>query len=43
VLFSHQLAPNVTFYDIQKKEKMLEFLNRRIKPKSDDEFCEGMW
>lgn len=36
ILFSHDLAPNVTFYDIQKKEKLLEFLNKRIKPKSDD-------
>jgi len=31
--FSHELAPNITFYDIQKKEKILEFLNKRIKPK----------
>ena len=36
ILFSHELAPNITFYDIQKKEKILEFLNKRIKPKSDD-------
>jgi integrase/recombinase XerD len=36
ILFSHELAPNVTFYDICKKEKVLEFLNKRIKPKSDD-------
>src|ERR671919_2842908 len=36
ILFSHELGPNVTFYDIQKKEKILEFLNRRIKPKSDE-------
>jgi integrase/recombinase XerD len=35
VLFSHELPPDVTFYDIQKKEKILEFLNNRIKPKSD--------
>jgi integrase/recombinase XerD len=33
ILFSHELAPNVTFYDIQKKEKILEFLNKRIKSK----------
>jgi integrase/recombinase XerD len=33
VPFSHELAPNVTFYDIQK---ILEFLNKRIKPKSVD-------
>jgi hypothetical protein len=25
ILFSHELAPSVTFYDIQKKEKILEF------------------
>jgi hypothetical protein len=31
VLFSHELAPNVIFYDIQKREKILEFLNKRIK------------
>jgi len=36
VLFSNELAPNVTFYDICKKEKILEFLNKRIKAKSDD-------
>jgi integrase/recombinase XerD len=36
VLFSHGLAPNITFYDIQKKEEILEFLNKRIKLKSDD-------
>jgi integrase/recombinase XerD len=36
ILFSHELGRNVTFYDIQKKEKIVEFLNRRIKPKSDD-------
>lgn len=29
-LFSHELGPNVTFYDIQKKEKILEFLSKRI-------------
>ena len=33
ILFSHELAPNVTFYDIQK---ILEFLNKRIKPKNVD-------
>ncbi len=32
MLFSHELASNVTFYDIQKKGKILEFLNKRIKP-----------
>lgn len=36
LLFSQELAPNITFYDIQKKETILEFLNKRIKPKSDD-------
>ncbi len=36
ILFSHELAPNVTFYDIQKKEKILEFINKRIRPKSED-------
>jgi integrase/recombinase XerD len=36
ILFSHEFAPNITFYDIQKREKILEFLNKRIKPKSDD-------
>jgi hypothetical protein len=37
VLFSQELAPNIiTFYYIQKKEWMLEFLNKRIRPKSDD-------
>jgi hypothetical protein len=36
VLFSHELGPNLTFYDIQKKEKIFEFLNKRIKLKSDD-------
>jgi hypothetical protein len=25
VLFSQELAPNITFYDIQKKEKIFEF------------------
>jgi hypothetical protein len=34
MLFSQVLTPNnITFYDIQKKEKILEFLNKRIKPK----------
>jgi hypothetical protein len=33
ILFSYELAPNVTFYDIQK---ILEFLNKRIKPKTVD-------
>jgi integrase/recombinase XerD len=36
VLFGQELAPNITFYDIQKKEQILEFLNKRIKPKSND-------
>ena len=36
VLFSHEVGPDVTFYDIQKKEKILEFLNKRNKQKSDD-------
>lgn len=39
ILFSHELGPDVTFYDVQKKEKILEFLNRRIKSKSSDQ-CE---
>jgi hypothetical protein len=30
VLFSHEIAPNVSFYDIPKREKILEFLNKRI-------------
>jgi integrase/recombinase XerD len=38
ILFSYELAPNVTFYDIQK---ILEFLNKRIKPKSED--SDGKW
>lgn len=33
ILFSYELAPNVTFYDIQK---ILEFLKKRIKPKTVD-------
>ena len=33
ILFSYELAPNLTFYDIQK---ILEFLNKRIKPKTVD-------
>ena len=33
ILFSYELTPNVTFYDIQK---ILEFLNKRIKPKTVD-------
>jgi hypothetical protein len=33
VLFSHELAPDVIFYDNQKREKILDFLNKRIKPK----------
>jgi hypothetical protein len=37
ILFSHELAPNVTFYDIQKIiQKILEFLNKRIRPKTVD-------
>ncbi|MDQ3718793.1 MAG: hypothetical protein M3311_06550 [Thermoproteota archaeon] len=32
MLFSHELAPNVIFYDIQEKGKILEFLNKKIKP-----------
>jgi hypothetical protein len=35
VLFSNELAPNITFYDVQKKEKKHEFLNKRSKQKSD--------
>ena len=34
ILFGYELAPNITFYDVQKKEKILEFLNKRIKPKA---------
>jgi hypothetical protein len=41
ILFSHELGPNITFYDIQKKEKIVEFLNKRIKPKSSDP--DGKW
>jgi hypothetical protein len=36
VLFSHEAGPDVTFYDVQKKEKILEFLNKGNKQKSDD-------
>lgn len=36
VLFSQELTPNITFYDIREKEQILEFLNKRIKPKIDD-------
>jgi hypothetical protein len=36
ILFSHEVGPDVTLYDIQKKEKILEFLNKRNKQKSDD-------
>jgi hypothetical protein len=31
ILFSHELVPNATFYDVQKKEKIFEFLSKRIK------------
>jgi hypothetical protein len=33
MLFSHELALNVSFYDIQMKEKIFEFLNKSIRPK----------
>jgi hypothetical protein len=33
VLFNQELATNITFYDIQKKEQILEFLNKRINQK----------
>jgi hypothetical protein len=36
ILFSHEVGPDVTFYDLQKKEKIHEFLNKRNKQKSDD-------
>ena len=36
VLFSQELAPNITFYDTREREQILEFLNKRIKPKTDD-------
>jgi hypothetical protein len=36
ILFSQDLAPNIIFYDVQKIEQTLEFLNKRVKPKSDD-------
>ncbi|MDQ3969363.1 MAG: hypothetical protein M3275_13330 [Thermoproteota archaeon] len=36
VFFNQELPPNITFYDIQRKEKILEFLKKRIKPKSND-------
>ncbi|MGH9926429.1 MAG: hypothetical protein ACREAS_06545 [Nitrososphaera sp.] len=36
ILFSNELGPNITFYDIQRREKILELLNKRIKAKSDD-------
>jgi hypothetical protein len=29
ILFRHKLAPNVTFYDIQKKEKILEMVRQK--------------
>jgi hypothetical protein len=31
ILFSYEPVPNATFYDIQKKEKIFEFLSKRIK------------
>ena len=33
VLFSQELAPNITFYDIQNKEKILEFLSKESRNK----------
>jgi len=36
IVFSQEPAPNIALYDIQKKEQILEFLNKRIKPRSDD-------
>ncbi len=36
ILFTYELALNITFYDIEKKEQILEFLNKRIKQKSND-------
>jgi len=36
IVFSQEPAPNIALYDIQKKEQILEFLNKRIKPKSND-------
>ena len=33
ILFSQEFAAKVSFYDIQKKEKILEFLYKRINKK----------
>jgi hypothetical protein len=31
ILFSHEPVPNATFYDVQRKEEIFEFLSKRIK------------
>ena len=31
ILFSYEPVPNSTLYDVQKKEKIFEFLSKRIK------------
>jgi hypothetical protein len=31
ILFSNEPGPNTTLYDVQKKEKIFEFLSKRIK------------
>ena len=33
ILFSHEPVPNSTLYGVQKKEKIFEFLSKRIKNK----------
>jgi hypothetical protein len=33
VLFSQELAPSITFFDIQKKEQILEFLKKESSQK----------
>ena len=34
ILFRHELSPDVTFYDIQKKEKILDFTGSSVIPAS---------
>ena len=31
ILFGYEPVPNATFYDVQKKEKIFEFISKRIK------------
>jgi hypothetical protein len=31
ILFGYEPVPNATFYDVQKKEKIFEFLSKRSK------------